>query len=194
MMLKGYPGGCATTWEQWGNSFSNQFKCVIDTMPQSLRMKEDSYIQIFAEKEKALERVKILEGKHSDMSKSLIASESKLKSAEVDNKFLKEKLKTTEVKQNKEREANTNLFSTIKMTQKSSKDASLGSTDEERKRFLSGANCIELLDPVPPKGTTVYCIDTLPEMVTLYGPDGMLFVKTEEPSTLGMMMKMYAES
>ncbi len=60
--------------------------------------------------------------------------------------------------------------------------------------FLSGANCIELLDPVAPKGTTAYCIDTLPEMVPLYGPDGMLFVKTEEPSVLSMMVKMYAES
>ncbi len=25
-MLKGHPGGRATTWEQWGNSFANQFK------------------------------------------------------------------------------------------------------------------------------------------------------------------------
>ncbi len=105
-------------------------------MSQSLRTKEDSSIKIFAEKEKALERVRILEGKHSDMSKSLIASQSKLKSAEVDNKFLKEKLKTTEVKLNKEREANTNLFGTIKMTQKSLKDVSLGLTDEERIFFF----------------------------------------------------------
>ncbi len=50
MMLKGHPGGSATNWEQWANSFSGQFKCVIDTITQSLRIKEDSYIKMFAEK------------------------------------------------------------------------------------------------------------------------------------------------
>ncbi len=178
MMLKGHPSGRATTWEQWGNSFSNQFKCVVDTMAQSLRIKVDSYIKMFADKEKAIERVKYLEGKHSDMGKSLIVSESNLKKVEAENKFLKEKLKISQEKLNKEKEANINLFSTIKMSQTSLQDVSLCSTDEERKFFLSGANCIELLDPVPPKENTVYCIDILPDMVPLYRPDGMLFMKT----------------
>ncbi len=53
-MLKGHPGGRATTWEQWGNSFANQFKEVVDPMAHSLRIKEDSDCKTFAEKEKVV--------------------------------------------------------------------------------------------------------------------------------------------
>ncbi len=41
-MLKGHPGGWSSTWEQWGNSFTLQFKGAMDTMSHSLRIKEDS--------------------------------------------------------------------------------------------------------------------------------------------------------
>ncbi len=98
-----------------------------------------------------------------------------------------EKLKT-------ERESNINLFSTIRMNLKASKEAILGSTDEERKRFLSGATCIEILSPVYPKGESTYCMDVLPEEFTLYGPDGVLFVKTANPKSVAMMMRMYAST
>ncbi len=57
-MLRGHPGGCATTWEQWGNSFLTQFKGVVDTMSHSLRIKEGSYINMFMEKEKAISDAK----------------------------------------------------------------------------------------------------------------------------------------
>ncbi len=56
-MLKGHPCGRASTWEQRGNSFSLQFKGAMDTMSHSLRIKEDSYIKMFAEKRKYGERI-----------------------------------------------------------------------------------------------------------------------------------------
>ncbi len=67
-----------------------------------------------------------------------------------------EKLKT-------ERDSNINLFSTIRMNLKVSKEATLGSSDEERKRFLSVATCIELVSPINPKREFTYCMDVLPE-------------------------------
>ncbi len=67
-MLKGHPGGRASIWEQWGNSFTLQFKVAMDTMSHSLRIKEDSYIKMFVEKESIvreskgnLNKIKILE-------------------------------------------------------------------------------------------------------------------------------------
>ncbi len=148
-MLKGHPGGCATTWEQWGNSFANQFKGVVDTMAQSLRIKEDSYCKMFTEKEKvvkesksALDRIKYLEDKYSEMGTNLIVSDTKLSQLEKENAFLKDKLKVYDEKLKTEREANINLYSTVRLNQNASQDVSLGSTDEERKRLLSGANCI----------------------------------------------------
>ncbi len=156
---------------------------------------------MFAEKEKvvkdskgALERIKYLEGKYSDTGASLIVSDSKARQLEKENAFLREKLKVSDEKLTTEREANINLFSTVRMNQKASQEATLGSTDEERKRFLSGANCIELTNPVDPQGTTAYCLDTLPEMVPLYCEEGVLFVKTENPFSVGMLMRMYADS
>ncbi len=53
-MLKSHPGGQATTWEQWSNSHALQFKGAMDTMSQSLRIKEDTYSKMFGDKEKAL--------------------------------------------------------------------------------------------------------------------------------------------
>ncbi len=57
-MLKGHPGGRVTTWEQWSNSLALQFKGAMDTMFQSLRIKEDAYIKMFEGKEKALKESK----------------------------------------------------------------------------------------------------------------------------------------
>ncbi len=41
-MLSSHTCGRATDWELWGNSFSNQFHCVVNTMTQSLRIKENT--------------------------------------------------------------------------------------------------------------------------------------------------------
>ncbi len=67
-MLKCPPGGRASTWEQWGNSFTLQFKVAMDTMSHLLRIKEHSYIKMFAEKETIageskgnLDKIKVLE-------------------------------------------------------------------------------------------------------------------------------------
>ncbi len=199
-MLKGHPGDRSTTWEQWVNSFANQFKGVVDGMTQSLRIKEDSSIKMFAEKEKivkdskgSFEKIKYLEGKYSGTGASLIVSDTKIRQLEKENPFLKEKLKVSDEKLKTEREANINLFSTVRLNQNAAQDATLGSTDEERKIFLSGANCIELTNTVDPQGMTAYCMDTLPEMVRPYSPEGVLFMKTKNPHSVGMLMRMYAD-
>ncbi len=77
------------------------------------------------------------------MGASLIVSDGKVRHLEKENaNFLREKLKVSDEKLKTEREANINLFSTIRLNQKVSQGATLRSTDEERKRFLSGANCM----------------------------------------------------
>ncbi len=48
-MLSGHPGGRVTFFEQWGNSCATQFKTVVDTMTQSLRIKEEAYSNMFNE-------------------------------------------------------------------------------------------------------------------------------------------------
>ncbi len=110
---------------------------------------------MFAEKEKvvkdsksALDRIRYLEGKYSDTSASLIVSDGKVRQLEKENAFVKEKLKVSNKKLKTEREANINLCSTIRLYQKALQEGTLGSTDEERKRFLYGANCIEHTNPV----------------------------------------------
>ncbi len=59
-MLSGHPGGRATKWEQWGKSFALKFKGVVDTMSHSLRIKEDSYYNMFKDKEKAVLEAKVI--------------------------------------------------------------------------------------------------------------------------------------
>ncbi len=39
-MLKGHPGVRVSTWEQWGNPFTLQFKGAMDTMSHSLRIRK----------------------------------------------------------------------------------------------------------------------------------------------------------
>ncbi len=116
-------------------------------------------------------------------------SNSKLK-VQVD--FLKEKLIVSADKLNKEVESNTNLFTSIKIAKESI--FSMPATDEDRKQFLSQTNCMELLNPVDPKGDAIYCLDKLPMAVPLYGNEGITFVKTDIPCTIVMQMRLYADS
>ncbi len=74
----------------------------------------------------------------------------------------------------KEIDSNLDLYSTVQMQMKSAREAPSKATDKERKK----SNCIELLNPVNPHGEPVYCMDALPDEVPLYGPDGVMFVKT----------------
>ncbi len=60
--------------------------------------------------------------------------------------------------------------------------------------IVSGANCIELSNPVDTQGTTVYCLETLSETVPLYGLDGVLSMKTDNPGSVGMLMRIYTDS
>ncbi len=209
-MLRGYPSGHATTWEQWGNSFVTQFKGVVDTMSHSLRIKEDSYINMFKnEKEKAIsddkEMLKMaqklhddteaINAKYSEVCANLITSDGTNRKMNTEIKFLKEKFTVSKEKLDREIEANTNLFIIIRMTHDTpSQELKPGSTDEEKNKFLSGANCVELLNPVDRKGETTYLLEMLPGIVPLYGPEGVTFVKTDNPHTVPMQMRMYADS
>ncbi len=121
-------------------------------------------------------------------------SDDKVRKLETDNAFLREKLKVSEEKRKKEIDSNLDLLSTIQMQMKSAREAPSEDTDEERRKFLTESNCIELLNPVNPCGDTVYCMDDLPVEVPLYGPDGVMFVKTRQTKTVAMMMRMYANS
>ncbi len=56
------------------------------------------------------------------------------------------------------------------------------------------ATCIELLSPVDLKVELTYCMDVLPDEFPLYGPDCVLFVKTANPKSVAMMMRMYANT
>ncbi len=140
----------------------------MDTMSHSLTIKEDSYIKMFVEKERIvreskahLDKIKILEERLA----SLTVPDDKVRKLEADNTFLREKLKVSEEKCKKEIDSNLDLFSTVQMQMKSA--CEIPSED---------TNCIELLNPVNPRGDTVYCMDTLPVEVPLYGPDGVMFV------------------
>ncbi len=110
-------------------------------------------------------------------------------------------LASTHSKLKQEIEANINLYSTIKMNRKASQESPAtssqeepGQIDEARKRFLESTNCIELSNPVLLQGTEAIFINTIPDMVPIYGPEGVLFMKTDNPKMLGMMMHMYTET
>ncbi len=108
---------------------------------------------------------------------------------------MKEKVDVSREKLVKEVEANINLYSIIMMAKDiSNKEMVTGSTDEERKMFLTVANCVELLNPMDPKGNTIYFMETLPNAVPLYVPEGVMFVKTDNPQTMAMQMRLYADS
>ncbi len=79
-------------------------------------------------------------------------------------------MKISEEKMKIERDSNINLYSTIRMNLKALKEAILGTTDEERKRFFIWGNCIGLLSLVDPKGESTYCMDVLPDEFPLLWP------------------------
>ncbi len=70
-------------------------------------------------------------------------------------------MKVSEEKRKQETDSN----STIQMQMKSAREAPSEARDEERKKFLSESNCIELLNLVNPRGELVYCMDALLEEV-----------------------------
>ncbi len=196
-MLKGHPGGRVFTWEQCGNSFTLQFKGAMDTMSHSLRIKEDSYIKMFAEKERIpreskdnLDKIKI----HEQKLTSPTMHDEKVRKLETDNAFLREKLKVSEEKQKKEIYSNFDLYSTVQIQMKSACGTPSEATDEEKRKFLTESNCIELLNPVNHRREPLYCMDELLDEVPLYGPDGVMFVKTRQTKTASMMMLVYTNS
>ncbi len=76
----------------------------MNTMSHSLRIKEDSYIKMFVEKERIareskahLDKIKIPEEKLA----SLTVPDDKVRKPETDNTFLREKLKVSEEKHRK---------------------------------------------------------------------------------------------
>ncbi len=98
-MLRGHPGGRATTWEQWCHLFDLQFKGVVDTMSHSLRIKEDSYNNMFVNKEKALAEAKIILERAQKLNDEAEVIKSKeaayvetIRKLEIDVNFLKEKV------------------------------------------------------------------------------------------------------
>ncbi len=80
------------------------------------------------------------------------------------------------------------------MQMKSAREAPTEDTDEERRKFLTESNCIELLNLVTPRGDTVYCMNALLVEIPLNGPDGVMFVKTRQTKTVAMMMRMYTNT
>ncbi len=207
-MLSGHPSGCATSLEQWGNSYVTQFKTIIDTMTQSLRIKEDTYGNMFSELAKMVRETKeslensqclvdeanVRADKNDDSFTLLISSDCAERKLEAENKFLKEKLKVSAQKLSKEEESNTNLFMTVKMAKETVFTDRASATNEEKEQFLSETNCMELLDPVDLKGETTYIMDNQLKTVLLYGPEGVMFVKTDNPCTVAMQMCMYSDS
>ncbi len=81
------------------------------------------------------------------------------------------------------------------MNKELSQDSSTpGTMDEDRKKFLLTANCIEVLNPVPLRCTMVFLMDNYPDTVPIYGPDSCMFMKTDEPRAVRVMMRITAES
>ncbi len=95
-------------------------------MSQSLRIKEDSYVNIFADKEKVLKESK---------GNLIMLSWTKPK-LETDNAFLREKLQVSEEKRKMEIDFNLDIYCTVKLHSKTARTAALDYTDKKRKRFF----------------------------------------------------------
>ncbi len=80
------------------------------------------------------------------------------------------------------------------LAKKLAKESTAGSSDEERKMFLTVANCVELLNPMYTKGNTIYFMEMLPNAIPLYGAEGVMFVKTDNTPTVAMQMRLYADT
>ncbi len=52
----------------------------------------------------------------------------------------------------------------------------IGTMDEDKKKLLSTASCIEVLNPMHPRGNMVCLMENLSETVPIYGPDNCMFV------------------
>ncbi len=208
-MLSGHPGGHATSFEQWGNSYVTQFKTVVDMMIQSLRIKEEAYSNIFNECAKECTEVEksrretLEEAQHlldkaktasanSEAAAEMIKYNESNRTLKVEADFLKEKLIVSADKLAKEVESNMNLFTRVKMAKESQFPSP--TTDEERRRFLSQTNCNELLNPMDLKSNAIYCLDMLPMAVPIYGPEGVTFVKINNQYTVAMQMHLYSDS
>ncbi len=208
-MLCGHPGGRATEFEQWGNSYVIQLKAVLDTMAQSLRIKEEGYNNMFTEWMKAtkdakdnlakaqavLDNAKTEKAKHAKTVAELVKARKGNLEYKKENDFLKYKLKRSQAKLKSEVESNTNLFASVKLAHASlNPETSSETSDKDKRKFLAQAKCIEILDPVDLQGETTYLLKSLPKVVPLYGPEGIMFVKTDKPSTVAMQLRMYADS
>ncbi len=69
----------------------------------------------------------------------------------------------------------------------------IGTIDEYEKKFSSTTNCIKVQNPVPPRGNMVCLIENLSETVPIYRPDSCMFIKTDEPCAVGVMMRITSE-
>ncbi len=98
----------------------------METMSQSLRIKEDSYVNIFMEKEKVLKESK----------GNLIMLSWTKPNLETDNAFLREKLQVSEEKRKMEIDFNLDIYCTVKLHSKAARTAALDYTDKKRKRFF----------------------------------------------------------
>ncbi len=103
-MLQGHPGVSATSFEQWGNSYVTQFNAVVNTMIQSLRIKEEAYSNMFHEQAKTvsdskkfleeskrlLDEANAYSARHSDAFAKLISTKDGNLKLKAENKFLRE--------------------------------------------------------------------------------------------------------
>ncbi len=126
------------------------------------------------------------------MAAELIKYRESNRKLKVEVDFLKKKIVVSADKLNKEVDSNTNLIISVKMAKESI--FPMPATDEDRRQFLSHTNCMELLNPVELKGDSIYCLDKLPMAVPIYGPEGVMFVKTDKPRTIAIQMSLYADS
>ncbi len=125
IMLSGHPSGHATTWEPWCNLFALQFEEVVETMSHLLRIKEDSYNNMFLDKEKAVTEAKVILEKAQNLHDEAEAIQNEhaanvgtIRKQATDIDFLKQKVNVASEKWAKEVEANTNLYSTCKLLQR----------------------------------------------------------------------------
>ncbi len=76
-MLCVHPFGSATVFEQCGNSYVLKLKAVLDTMTQSLRINEDGYTTMFAERLKATKDAKTTLAQAKALHEQAVAANAK---------------------------------------------------------------------------------------------------------------------
>ncbi len=141
-----------------------------------------------------MEEANVTIGKLCDSERKPLESDNFHKKLENENTFLKNKLRETEEKLKSEIKSNINVYSTVLMNKELSQDSStIGTIDEYEKKFSSTTNCIKVQNPVPPRGNMVCLIENLSETVPIYRPDSCMFIKTDEPCAVGVMMRITSE-